>query len=75
MNKQINIKIKNERHQETKIFVNNNDKIGDLKARLGFDPRDRWRFEGEVLKNENTIGYYGFDEGDTITTSKYVPGG
>lgn len=75
MSNKINIKIKNERHHETKISVNYSDKIGDLKTSLNYDLKDRWRFEGEVLNNNKTIENYGIEEGDTITTSKYVPGG
>lgn len=75
MNNSFNIKLKNQRHKETIITVSPNDTIGQLKAKVGADPDDIWKLDGEALKNDKTISFYNIEKDDVIGTNPKHPGG
>lgn len=68
------IKIKNPKGKEKTIYVKSNDSIGNAKSNAGYVGYI-WKFNGEVLKDEKTIEYYGIEEEDVIILNSPQPGG
>ena len=60
-----NIKIKNPKGREKILKVNSNDTISTAKANAGYAGYI-FKFNGEVLKDDKTIEYYGIEEDDVI---------
>ena len=69
-----NIKIKNPKGKEKIISVKSTDSIGNAKSYAGYVGYI-WKFNGEVLKDEKTIEYYGIEEDDVIILNSPQPGG
>lgn len=70
-----NIKLKDQKFRETPLLVNPNDKIGDLKSKVGAHKDDVWKFDGDTLKNDKTLDFYGIEKDDVINTNPKHPGG
>jgi hypothetical protein len=68
------IKIKNPTGKEKSLIVNSSDLISKAKINAGLQGYI-WKFNGEVLKDEKTIDYYGIEDDDTIISNIPVPGG
>ena len=69
-----NIKIKNPQGREKRVLVSSNDTIIKAKQTHGYSGQI-WKFNGEVLKDEKTIEYYGIEEDDVIISNIPAPGG
>ncbi len=69
-----NIKLKNPKGKEKILKVNSNDKISDTKANAGYTGYI-FKFNGEVLKDDKTIEYYGIEEDDVIILNTPQVGG
>jgi hypothetical protein len=69
-----NIKIKNPRGKEKILNVNSNDQISAAKSKAGYTGYI-FKFNGEVLKDDKTIEYYGIEEDDVIILNTPQIGG
>ena len=69
-----NIKIKNPRGKEKILRVNSNDTINTVKVNAGYNGYI-FKFNGEVLKDDKTIEYYGIEEDDVIILNTPQIGG
>ena len=69
-----NIKIKDAKGKVKLVRVNSNDLIRSVKANSSCNGYI-WKFNGEVLKDDKTIEYYGIEEDDTIISNIPQPGG
>lgn len=70
----IKLKIKNPTGKEKILYVNSTDLISRAKINAGL-PGYIWKFNGEVLKDDKTIEYYGLETDDVIVSNVPVPGG
>jgi hypothetical protein len=72
-----NIKISNEKGNVTNLKVTKNDTISQAKSAAGYTPPKSWKWKsnGCILKDENTIGFYEIEEDDVIIVSRTQPGG
>ena len=72
-----NIKISNGKGNVTNLKVTKNDTISAAKSAAGYKPTNAWKWKsnGSVLKDENTIGFYEIEEDDVIIVSRNQPGG
>ena len=68
------IKVKNPSGKEKTLVVSPSDLISKAKINAGLQGFI-WKFNGEVLKDEKTIDYYGIEDDDTIVSNVPVPGG
>ena len=69
-----NIKIKDAKGKVKLVRVNSDNLIGSVKANSSCNGYI-WKFNGEVLKDDKTIEYYGIEEDDTIISNIPQPGG
>lgn len=69
-----NIKIKDQKGKEKILRVNSSDTIGQAKANSGLSQYN-WKYNGEKLKDDKTIEFYGIEEDDVILLSTPSPGG
>ena len=72
-----NIKISNGKGNITNLKVTKNDTISQAKSAAGYTPTNAWKWKsnGCILKDENTIGFYEIEEDDVIIVSRTQPGG
>ena len=63
-----NIKIKDAKGKVKLVRVNSDNLIGSVKANSSCNGYI-WKFNGEVLKDDKTIEYYGIEEDDTIISN------
>lgn len=70
----IKLKIKNPTGREKILYVNSSDSISRAKINAGLQGFI-WKFNGEVLKDDKTIEYYGLETDDVIISNVPVPGG
>ena len=72
-----NIKISDGKGQIKNLQVKNSDTIRSAKTATGYIPTNswKWKFDGRVLNNDKTIGYYNLEEDDVILVSKNQIGG
>lgn len=72
-----NIKISDGKGHIRNLKVNNSDTIESAKTAAGYTPTNswKWKFDGRVLKDDKTIGYYNIEEDDVIIVSTNQPGG
>ena len=68
------IKVKDATGREKTLYVNNSDTIGKAKRDAGL-PGYIWKFNAEVLLDDNTFDSYGFEEDDVILSCAPSPGG
>lgn len=71
----IRIQIRNLKGNNTELTVSPSEKIGDAKIRSGQGENIQWKFNGEVMKNNNTFGYYAIEEDDVISSNFKSIGG
>lgn len=69
-----NVKIKNPKGKEKTLRVNSTDSISSAKLNAGLSGHI-WKFNGETLKDDKTIEYYGLEEDDVIISNVPAPGG
>ena len=69
-----NIKVKTPKGKEKIVNVSSTDTIGSAKSKSGFSGYI-WKFDGEILKDDKTMEYYGLEEDDTIINNTPQPGG
>ncbi len=72
-----NIKISNGKGNITNLKVTKNDTISQAKSAAQHTPTNawKWKFNGFVLNDEKTIGFYEIEEDDVILISKNQIGG
>ena len=70
----IRIKIKDLKEKVREFTVKSTDTIKIVKEKAG-DVGYKWTFNGENLKEDKTIEYYGFDDDDIILKGERVIGG
>jgi len=68
----INIRFCN--RKEKSIIINETDTILEVK-RIIEERGILLKFNGEILENDKTIGYYGIEDDDTLIANNPVPGG
>ena len=71
----IKIQIKNMRGKDTLLEVDPSEKIVDAKNRSGQGENIQWKFNGEVLKNNNTFDSYSIEDDDVIVSNFRTKGG
>lgn len=65
----LNIQIQNMRGKNTELKITPSEKIVDAKIRSGQGESIQWKFNGEVMKNNNTFEFYGIEEDDVISSN------
>ena len=70
----IKIKFKDTKGKERTIGVKFTDLISSAKEKVG-DKGFVWKYNGEILKDDKTIEYYGFENEDVIVKGERVIGG
>ena len=68
------VKIQNPNGKGKSLKVNTSDKISTAKINAG-QVGYVWKFNGEVIKDDKTIEYYGIEEDDCIISNTPAPGG
>jgi hypothetical protein len=71
----IKIQIKNMRGKDTLLEVDPSEKIVDAKNRSGQGENIQWKFNGEVLKNNNPFDSYSIEDDDVIVSNFRSKGG
>ena len=70
----IKIRIVDGSGKEKKISVKKSDSIRTAKEKA--DCKNyRWRIDGDILKDDKTIGFYEIENDDVISKGEYVEGG
>ena len=72
-----NIKISNGKGKIQNLSVKKTDTISIAKTAAGYTPNTnyKWKFDGQVLKDEKTIESYDIEEDDIILVSNNQIGG
>ena len=71
----IEIQISDVKGKTTTIKVNENITVEEAKKKSGQNENFQWKFNGDIMKDHNTLSYYEIEDGDIIQSNFKCLGG